>query len=112
MLLYSRISKKLTKHPKCLLTVFFIFFTTCRSFGNASAAYVPASPCKLNVPSFVGEDGDSTHRKRMCLKGQMVYIPETDKICFLCSPSVGCLEDLKERGNSIFETHPGNTQEV
>ena len=34
----------------------------------------------------------------MCLKGQMFYVPETDKICFLCSPSVGCLEDLNERG--------------
>ena len=34
----------------------------------------------------------------MCLKGQMCYIPETDKILFLCSPSVGCLEDLNEGG--------------
>ena len=69
-----------------------------RSVGNAQAAFTPTSPCKLNVPAFLGEDGDSTHRKRMCLKGQMCYIPETDKILFLCSPSVGCLEDLNERG--------------
>ncbi|XP_048589655.1 guanylate cyclase soluble subunit beta-1 [Nematostella vectensis] len=32
------------------------------------------------------------------LKGQMVYIPESDNMIFLCSPSVGNLEDLADVG--------------
>ena len=34
----------------------------------------------------------------MCLKGQMIFLPESDRILYLCSPSVGNLEDLMERG--------------
>ena len=70
-----------------------------RSVGNAQAAY-QSYGFKLNIPTSSGmcEDNDITHRKRMCLKGQMLYVPEHDKIVFLCSPSVGNLEDLVERG--------------
>lgn len=63
-----------------------------RSVGNAAMM-----GSKLAVPNPL-EDGDIVHRKRMCLKGQMMYLPETDRILYLCSPSVGNLEDLMERG--------------
>lgn len=35
---------------------------------------------------------------RMRLKGQMIYVPETDLVLFLCSPSVLNLDDLNRRG--------------
>lgn len=35
---------------------------------------------------------------RMRLKGQMLYVPETDLMLFLCSPSVLNLDDLNRRG--------------
>ncbi|KAL4230720.1 Guanylate cyclase soluble subunit beta-1 [Mactra antiquata] len=35
---------------------------------------------------------------RMRLKGQMVYVPETDSLLFMCSPSVNSLDDLSRRG--------------
>ena len=34
----------------------------------------------------------------MRLKGQMIYVPETDLVLFLCSPSVLNLDDLNRRG--------------
>ena len=69
-----------------------------RSVGNAQAAF-QGSGFRLNLPTTSGSDeNDITHRKRMCLKGQMLYVSESDKIVFLCSPSVGNLEDLVERG--------------
>ncbi len=34
----------------------------------------------------------------MRLKGQMVFIPESDNILFLCSPRVADIDDLKQRG--------------
>ncbi len=70
-----------------------------RSVGNAQAAFQPFN-IKLTVPSISSmiEDCDITHRKRMCLKGQMLFLPESDRLVFLCSPSVGNLEDLMERG--------------
>lgn len=36
--------------------------------------------------------------RRMRLKGQMIYVPETDLVLFLCSPSVLNLDDLNRRG--------------
>lgn len=71
-----------------------------RSVGNAQAAFQGCG-FRLNLPmtsSAANEENDITHRKRMCLKGQMLYVQESDKIVFLCSPSVGNLEDLVERG--------------
>lgn len=35
---------------------------------------------------------------RMRLKGQMVYVPESDCLLFMCSPSVNSLDDLSRRG--------------
>jgi guanylate cyclase soluble subunit beta len=35
---------------------------------------------------------------RMRLKGQMLYVAETDLVLFLCSPSVLNLDDLNRRG--------------
>lgn len=34
----------------------------------------------------------------MRLKGQMIFVPESDSILFLCSPSVTNLDDLSRRG--------------
>ena len=34
----------------------------------------------------------------MRLKGQMIYVVESDSILFLCSPSVTSLDDLCRRG--------------
>ena len=42
--------------------------------------------------------GNSMPQKNMRLKGQMVYVPESDSMLFLCSPSVMNLEDLNRRG--------------
>jgi guanylate cyclase soluble subunit beta len=35
---------------------------------------------------------------RMRLKGQMIYVPESDMMLFLCSPSVTNLDDLHRKG--------------
>ncbi len=40
--------------------------------------------------------------KSLRLKGQMVYLPETDTIMFLCSPRILSLDSLDEKGNFIF----------
>ena len=47
------------------------------------------------------------------LKGQMIYLPKTDCILFLCSPRVGSLEELRRRGLylSDFPLHD-STREV
>ena len=62
-----------------------------------------SSPCaaamkmRLSVPSLEHDD-DLLQKRRMCLKGQMIYAAETDKILFMCSPNVGTLDELSERG--------------
>ena len=38
----------------------------------------------------------------MRLKGQMIYVPETDLVLFLCSPSVLNLDDLNRRGLYLY----------
>ncbi|KAG0419216.1 hypothetical protein HPB47_004272 [Ixodes persulcatus] len=43
-----------------------------------------------------GQPGDRATRMR--LKGQMLYVPETELMLFLCSPSVLNLDDLNRRG--------------
>ncbi|KAJ8298046.1 hypothetical protein KUTeg_024577 [Tegillarca granosa] len=45
-------------------------------------------------------DNIDTHQdqSRMRLKGQMVYVKESDCMLFLCSPSVANLDDLNKRG--------------
>ncbi|XP_074650811.1 guanylate cyclase soluble subunit beta-1-like [Tubulanus polymorphus] len=40
----------------------------------------------------------STEDAKMRLKGQMIYLPESDCMLFLCSPSVVTLDDLRRRG--------------
>ncbi|XP_054168023.1 guanylate cyclase soluble subunit beta-1-like [Oppia nitens] len=40
----------------------------------------------------------SKEHTRMRLKGQMIYVSETDVVLFLCSPSVLNLDDLNRRG--------------
>lgn len=35
---------------------------------------------------------------RMRIKGQMIFVPESDSLLFMCSPSVNSLDDLSRRG--------------
>ncbi|XP_067663587.1 guanylate cyclase soluble subunit beta-1-like [Haliotis asinina] len=49
----------------------------------------------LDLPSM---DNQVDENSRMRLKGEMVYVRETDCILFLCSPSVMNLDDLNRRG--------------
>lgn len=41
---------------------------------------------------------DNQETSRMRLKGQMVFVPESDCLLFMCSPSVNSLDDLSRRG--------------
>ena len=41
---------------------------------------------------------DHQDSSRMRLKGQMVFVPESDLLLFMCSPSVTSLDDLSRRG--------------
>ena len=41
---------------------------------------------------------DNQDISRMRLKGQMVYVPESKSLLFMCSPSVNSLDDLSRRG--------------
>ncbi|KAH3843075.1 guanylate cyclase soluble subunit beta-1-like [Dreissena polymorpha] len=41
---------------------------------------------------------DNQDTLRMRLKGQMVYVPESQSLLFMCSPSVNSLDDLSRRG--------------
>lgn len=41
---------------------------------------------------------DNQDLSRMRLKGQMVYVPESESLLFMCSPSVNSLDDLNRRG--------------
>ncbi len=50
----------------------------------------------LTVPTFANDDGDVANKRRMRLKGEMLYLSDCDKMLFLCSPSVGNLEELPE----------------
>ena len=43
-------------------------------------------------------DGVYVHEQTMKLKGQMVFVPETDSILYLCSPRVCDIDDLRLRG--------------
>ena len=52
---------------------------------------------RLSIPT-EKEDTELLQKQRMRLKGQMVWLPESDRVLFLCSPSVSNLEDLVERG--------------
>lgn len=60
---------------------------------------IPLSP---NRQSFYGDYmrlcGLSSDLMSLRLKGQMVHIPESDSMLFLCSPSVGNLDDLQGVG--------------
>ncbi|ELU08946.1 hypothetical protein CAPTEDRAFT_127209, partial [Capitella teleta] len=53
---------------------------------------------------FVVETRDtSTERKSLRLKGQMIFVPESDAILFLCSPRVSNVDDMKTRGLSLSD---------
>lgn len=41
-----------------------------------------------------GDDDSINNANTIRLKGQMVYLPETDKMLFLCSPRFGALDEL------------------
>ena len=46
----------------------------------------------------VNGSSDVTKTSVMRLKGQMVFVPESDSLLFLCSPRVSNLDDLKGKG--------------
>ncbi|OWF48957.1 guanylate cyclase soluble subunit beta-1-like [Mizuhopecten yessoensis] len=46
---------------------------------------------------------DKDENSRMRLKGQMIYVPESDYLLFMCSPSVANLDDLGRRGLYISD---------
>ncbi|XP_075545758.1 guanylate cyclase soluble subunit beta-1-like isoform X1 [Dermacentor variabilis] len=50
----------------------------------------------LRTRAAAGQTGERATRMR--LKGQMLYVPETELMLFLCSPSVLNLDDLNRRG--------------
>lgn len=49
----------------------------------------------LYIHTNIAEQNDIS---RMRLKGQMIYVPESDMMLFLCSPSVTNLDDLHRKG--------------
>ena len=51
-----------------------------------------------DCPDDNGNRFDHGETSRMRLKGQMVYVQESDCLLFLCSPSVNGLDDLSRRG--------------
>ncbi|KAK2169730.1 hypothetical protein LSH36_7g04021 [Paralvinella palmiformis] len=63
---------------------------------SACPPYV-TSGGRLAVPCF-SEDCNVQSHKNMRLKGEMLYVPEIEKVIFLCSPSVGSLEELLAAG--------------
>ncbi|XP_074650635.1 guanylate cyclase soluble subunit beta-1-like [Tubulanus polymorphus] len=55
-------------------------------------------PMSGSNESLEAEEPETADRSKLRLKGQMLYIPESDLIAFLCSPYISNLEDLHERG--------------
>ena len=79
-----------------------VFVVKVKSRIPSSKRHSECAPCTtsngwLTVPC-MSEDCDVESHQRMRLKGEMLYVPETDKIVFLCSPSVGNLEELLAGG--------------
>lgn len=54
--------------------------------------------CQTNNQSNQGHDSDFNEVVSLRLKGQMVYIAESESMLFLCSPSLGNLDDLRALG--------------
>lgn len=50
------------------------------------------SPCRYQLP-FLKDDGEP-----LSFRGQMMYLPESDAVLFLCSPRVKQLRDLEKAG--------------
>ena len=61
--------------------------------GVLDIDHVPKSPCSPIRKASNGEEYMSLR-----LKGQMVYMEESDLVLFLCSPSVLDLDDLQSKG--------------
>lgn len=70
--------------------------------AHINTVYVLRSRKILNNGAFVTENDNCSmyqhDTSRLRLKGQMIYVPESDCVMFLCSPSVMNLDDLNRRG--------------
>ena len=60
----------------------------------------PLDRCRSGSAS---EDPEVIDGRQIRLKGEMLYVAETDKIMFLCSPSVAGLQDLLRSGLSLAD---------
>ena len=80
-----------------------------KSKAKGSVYSAILSAASICTPSIV----TNTQKTDLRLKGQMIYLPKTDCLLFLCSPRVSSLEELRRRGLylSDFPLHD-STREV
>lgn len=55
---------------------------------------IGGEPASEFIDHDIGEQHDHSHLR---LKGQMIYVPESNNVLFLCSPSVANLDELSRR---------------
>ena len=60
----------------------------------------PLGRCRCNSTS---EDPEVIDGRQIRLKGEMIYVEETDNVLFLCSPCVTGLRDLSRSGLSLAD---------
>lgn len=83
--------------PNCLVTDVFDMVRPHMEFNFDAILSHINTIFVLRTKSMEGMETENEH-SRIRLKGQMLYISETELILFLCSPSVLNLDDLYRRG--------------
>ncbi|CAG7821178.1 unnamed protein product [Allacma fusca] len=71
--------------------------------SHINTIYVFRTMQPLIASEFITPEILAADHSKMRLKGEMLYIPETDMMLFLCSPSVMNLDDLTKRGLYISD---------
>ncbi|CAL8081694.1 unnamed protein product [Orchesella dallaii] len=78
-------------------------FTFAHILSHINTVYVLRTRKPLIASEFITPEILGADHSRMRIKGEMLYIPETDTMLFLCSPSVMNLDDLTKRGLYISD---------
>ena len=73
---------------------------TATSSRAALGDEFPLGRCRCNSTS---EDPEVIDGRQIRLKGEMIYVEETDNVLFLCSPCVTGLQDLSRSGLSLAD---------